>query len=232
MASWVCSELGSHWSHQPELVSIFLIPSGATVPFVIPHPPPPFQQPSLDRVTAGLSSQPAPSQALLLLSSVSHSGWGVQGCCSPSPRGQPASSSCSLLVLVSCCGMSTVLDLAFGLVSDSSSALRAWLALYSSFPLSPLPAQPAPCPCYAGCRQGVPAVPQALSSITEMHPADKGHSLVTFLCWDKIHPRLWEMGEQGLGPAHPTDSKPSVPHSAWHTQAMARKLLSLQAAAA
>lgn len=75
MASWACSQLGCHCSHQPELVSTFLIPSGATVPFVIPHPPPPSHQPSLQRVTEGLSSQPVPPQALLLLSSLSHSAW-------------------------------------------------------------------------------------------------------------------------------------------------------------
>lgn len=75
MASWACLQLGSHWSHQPVLVSTFLIPSGAIVPFVVPYPPSPFHQPSLEKETGGLSSRPVSSQALLFLSSVSHNGW-------------------------------------------------------------------------------------------------------------------------------------------------------------
>lgn len=66
---WPAGLAHSHWSHQPVLVS------GAIDPCVIPYPPPPFYQSSLEKVTGGLSSHPVSSQALLFLSLVSHNGW-------------------------------------------------------------------------------------------------------------------------------------------------------------
>lgn len=62
VASWACSQLGSHISLC--LCPPFSSPQAPTVPFVIPYPPPPFHQPSLEKVTGALSSHPGSSQAL------------------------------------------------------------------------------------------------------------------------------------------------------------------------
>lgn len=109
VASWPCSQLGSHWSHQPELVSTFLIPSGATVPFVIPHPPPSIQQPSLDsdrRPELSACSIPGPAAPFLSITQ-----WLVSaGLLFPIPQGtawflqlQPPG-ACFLLWHVHCAG--------------------------------------------------------------------------------------------------------------------------------